>query len=172
MRSLLRSTLLAALPLLCACSALFANGPDPIVAGKLPDPPVEHEPPRSIAYSGEIRDFATFRLEPGAVLEFWSDLPGYAPTAAFDGHGGFSIRVDACQRRATVGEGLASALILPYPMQCAAWIGRFGLRARLGAKCSLSADDELAVAPGRPLVLWLRECESLSRGEHPWGPTI
>ena len=70
---------------------------------------VARSPPdvKARAYTGEIRDFATFPLEPAAELEFWSDLPDYAPAAA----------------------------------------------------------------PGKPLVLWLRDCQPLARVHRGWRST-
>lgn len=155
-----------------AASALGAPLETPDTSEPL-EPPAPPEP-TTVAYAGEIRDFGSFRLEPGAGLEFWSEKPGFEPTARLDGRGGFSVRVDVCRRMSTPGENLAWGLVFggsAFDPTCYEPIGRYALRARLGARCS-APFGEGAPAPevrGTP-VLFLTDCVDLHGGGREWRP--
>ncbi len=157
---------LAALLLIQAGCGLYLNrDPEPIVQGRLPAP-AEEDPQTTFAFAGEVRDFATFRPEPEAVIEFWSEHPSYTPTVKRDGRGGFSIRMEACRRPATTATRIAASVLVGGPPGCPEPIGRWGLRARDGDRCSFAIDA--STPAGRaPLVLWLRDCAG-TRGEHAW----
>lgn len=124
------------------------------------------EPPRAVALSGEIRDFATFRPEPDAIIEFWSENRSAAPEAKVDAKGRFSLRVDTC-RKAEPAEAQPGGGGIPP--DCRSWIGRFYVRARLGGRCSLAVPDD-GQGGGADLVLWLRPCEGTGSEARSWRP--
>jgi hypothetical protein len=125
------------------------------------------DPPSAYVFQGEIRDFATLRLEPTAMLEFWSDASSYTPEAELDGGGRFSVFVETCLNGpapVSLGEALflavGDAIFFPPSWHleqatCGRWISHFGIRAR--------AED-------RPVVLWLRDCREPLRGGRAWRP--
>lgn len=161
---------LAAL-LQCGCGMALAMAGGPAAEAWGDAVKADPGPPLARAFGGEIRDFATFKLEPGATLEFWSDDPTYRPTARLDGEGRFSIRIDTCLAAPGVADQAASAVFLARPLACMNWIGRFAIRARLGGRCSLPEPDPGRKAGDGPTVLWLRECTAGGRGGHPWRAT-
>jgi hypothetical protein len=126
------------------------------------------DPPRARVFVGEIRDHATFALEPAAMLEFWSEDPTYLPVAQLDGLGRYSVRVDVCRQDAGLAEQVANDLVFHEPKTCLRWIGRFQIRARLGTRCSLPEPADLGSKVENPLVLWLGECHDLGRGGRSW----
>jgi hypothetical protein len=181
-RPLLVLLLAAPLP---GCVLLFPEHTDPASVQRRFEEerlkPPDDGPQKRFVFQGEIRDFATFRLEPAAILEFWSERPGYAPDVALDGRGGYTARVDACRRtladegRPTAGEVAADVvneLLMRIPARssasCSEWIGKFGLRARLGDRCSFAVSDEPPPASGGSLVLWLHDCQEPAREAHHW----
>lgn len=124
------------------------------------------EPPHAVALSGEILDYATFRPEPHAAIEFWSENLSAVPEVKVDARGRFSLRVDTCRRDEAApgrdGDGAP-------PPGCRAWIGRFQARARLGGRCSLPVPDD-GQGGGDGLVLWLRPCEETGASARTWRP--
>jgi hypothetical protein len=153
------------LPALCGCG-LFLNGPIGKDANGFDVYPPQKEPPHALLVEGEIRDFLSFRAEPRAVIETWTDEPDYAPKAIIDERGQFSLRIDVCRRETTVGEQIALNLLVGSSDGCARWLGQFRFRARLGDRCSLTYGPETLPKERGPLVLWLRPCaevESLPR---------
>ena len=153
------------LPALSGCG-LFLNRPIGKDPNGFPVYAEQQEPPHAIVVEGEIRDFVSFRTEPGAVIETWTDDPSYAPKPTIDERGQFSLRIDTCRQEATVGEQIAGYLLVGSSHRCARWLGQFRFRARAEDRCSLTyRADALPKEPG-PLVLWLRPCaevESLTR---------
>jgi hypothetical protein len=145
------------LPALCGCG-LFLNPPIGKDANGFDVYAPQEEPPHTLLVEGEIRDFLSFRAEPSAAIETWSDDPGYAPKATIDERGQFSLRIDVCRREATVGQRIAGNLLFGSSDGCARWLGHFRFRARLGDRCSLSYQADTLPKEGGPLVLWLRPC--------------
>jgi hypothetical protein len=129
------------------------------------DPPPE---PLAFTFQGEIRDFATMRTEPEARIEFWSDEPDYLPIATVTPDGSYSVLVDRCRRKLTLVEQLAVSFLVTDPGTCAVPINRFGLRARLGDRCSFAIEYGGPGWEKRPDTLWLHPCRSPTRAIHPW----
>jgi len=171
--------------LLPGCVLLFPDRMDPASVQQRFDEerwrPPDDGPKKRFVFHGEIRDFASFRLEPAAVLEFWSERPGYTPDVALDAQGGFTARVDACRRTvADEGRPTASAVAVEVVGEalmripptsigsCTQWIGKFGLRARLGDRCSFALSDSTPPADGGSTVLWLLDCPEPVREAHTW----
>jgi hypothetical protein len=128
------------------------------------DPP---PPPHAILLEGEIRDVATLRAEPAAVIEAWTDEPGYTPEANVDPQGRFTLRIDVCRKAFTPGEqlalGVAEAVLIGTsdPDTCARRLWSYRFRARLGDRCSITHAPESVALERRPLVLWLEPCAAL-----------
>lgn len=151
------------LPALCGCG-LFLNQP----IGKDADGfyvslQQEEQPAHALLVEGEIRDFLSFRAEPRAVIETWTDDPDYAPKATIDERGQFSLRIDICRRKETAGEEFASQLLFGSSDGCARWLEHFHFRARLGDRCSLTYGADTLPKKDGPLVLWLRPCTEAQR---------
>jgi hypothetical protein len=145
------------LSILCGCG-LFLNRPVGKDANGFDVYPPQQDPPHALLVEGEIRDFLSFRVEPRAVIETWTDDPEYAPKASIDERGQFSLRFDICRREATFGERAASNLLVGSSDGCARWLGEFHFRARLGDRCSLTYGADSLPKERGPLVLWLRPC--------------
>jgi hypothetical protein len=144
-------------PALCGCG-LFLNGPIGKDANGFDVYPPQQELPHALLVEGEIRDFLSFRAEPHAVIETWTDDPDYAPKATIDEGGRFSLRIDVCRRETSVGEQIAVNLLVGSSDTCARRVGQFRFRARLGDRCSLTYGAETLPKERGPLVLWLRPC--------------
>jgi hypothetical protein len=161
----LRPAALAALIVLPGCGIVLQNlgspGEEEITPGVLPSQP-DPEPPGSVVVGGEIRDLVSFRLEPGATIETWSEDPGYAPRAVVTEDGAYSLRVDLCRARASFGEAIAMSILIGDTSTCSRWISRFRFRARLGTRCSVAYGEEVLAEAG-PVALWLRECSEEER---------
>ncbi len=156
---------------LTGCGVLLAQQDTPEEAAIRRDYHVDDPPPRLHVFVGEIRDFATYRLEPAAGLEFWSEDPDYVPTGELDGQGRFVLRVEACRRDATFGDMLAEKIVIGDDITCTRWIGQFAFRARQGARCSPSHPDGARTGGQQsPLVLWLADCRDGPSHGRAWRP--
>lgn len=155
----------AALPL-AGCGLLLNSHESPQQAAiRREYSPVE---PRARAFAGEIRDFATYRLEPAAGLEFWSEDSEYVPVARLDGRGGFVLHVDLCRREATFEDQLFHTIFIGSQIDCTRWLGRYAFRARQGTRCSVSHPDGERPGHQQPLVLWLRDCPEATTSGRAW----
>jgi hypothetical protein len=131
---------------------------------------LDDPPPRLFVFAGEIRDFATFRLEPGAGLEFWSEDSEYLPVAELDGQGRYVLRVEACRQDATFGAMVAEKVIFGDNINCTRWIGQFAFRARQGTRCSVSHRSDAKTGGTEPPVLWLLDCQGSVSRSRAWRP--
>jgi hypothetical protein len=149
------------LPALCACGPLLTASLDRHSEGskELEPPP----PPHAVLIEGEIRDFATLQVVPGATIETWTEEPGYAPKASVDERGHFSVRIDVCRREATAGEQFFGSLVAGDTDTCTRYLRRYGLRAVAGDRCSIRYDAGLLEKERGPLTLWMRPCTDLRR---------
>jgi hypothetical protein len=155
------------LPALCGCGLLL-NRPIGKDARGFDIYAPDEAPPHALLVEGEIRDFVTFRAEPSAVIETWTDDPGYVPKATIDERGEFSLRIDVCRRETTVGDEIARSVFVGSSDGCARWLRQFRFRARQGERCSVTyGPDTLAKERGR-LVLWLRKCVEVEPRSRPW----
>jgi hypothetical protein len=154
---------------LTGCGLVFAQQ-SPEEAAIWRDYLVDDPPPRLFVFAGEIRDFATYRLEPSAGLEFWSEDPEYRPVAELDGQGRYTLRVDACRRDATFGDMVAETVLIGDNINCTRWIGKFAFRARQGTRCSASHRSDEETGRRDPRVLWLLDCQESGGRGHAWRP--
>jgi hypothetical protein len=176
-----RRALLLVLTVPAGC--LFADGRT--LEERKWDPPPE---PLAFTLQGVIRDFATMRPEPGAALEFWSDDPGYLPVATVHEDGSYSVLVDLCRRRhyrcdeapscqstaeataAAVMEPVAAAFLGQDASRCWRKLRGFGVRARLGDRCTFSIEYGGPGWKEREPTLWLHPCRAPERTLYPWRP--
>ncbi|ACL64446.1 hypothetical protein A2cp1_1097 [Anaeromyxobacter dehalogenans 2CP-1] len=152
-----RAPISVLLATLCGCG-LFVNRPIGKDANGLDVYAPEEEPPHALLVEGEIRDFVSFRAEPRAVIETWTDDPAYTPKATIDESGHFSLRIDVCRREATFGQQVATTLVVGSSDGCARWLRAFHFRARLGDRCSITYGADMIPKEREPFVLWLRPC--------------
>lgn len=120
----------------------------------------DDEPPHAVLIEGEIRDFRTFRPEPGAVIETWTEDPEYRPTAKVDDRAQYALRFDVCRKEADAGQQMAAGILAPGPHGCMRWAS-FRFRARLGDRCSVVYREENLPKGRGPLILWLRPCDEV-----------
>ncbi|MFT3917469.1 MAG: hypothetical protein QM704_26305 [Anaeromyxobacteraceae bacterium] len=114
--------------------------------------------PDSYSLVGEVRDFATMAVVPGAVVEATSDVPGYVPKVTMDGHGGFVVTVAMVPRHNTGQEQLVKGLIVGDPYLGERLVREVGLRARAGTRCSPVLRQAPREFPRKPFFLWLEDC--------------
>lgn len=160
----------AAALVLSGCGLLLSQHETPKEAAIRREYRLDEPPPRIHVFVGEIRDFATYRLERAAGLEFWSEDPGYVPIGELDGQGRFVLRVEACRQDATFGDMLIEKVVVGDDITCTRWIGQFAFRARQGARCSVPQGDGARAGDQGPLVLWLLDCHDGGSGGRAWRP--